>query len=660
MISQPHTPPSGKKIPVSSWRVVIILSSVATMVLYAETMLVPAIPDLIKDFNITYSTSSWILTTYLITGAVMTPIAGKLSDIYGKKKILLIIMLFYTTGVSIAGFSTNIDFMLLARGFQGVGLSMFPIAFSIVRAQFPREKIAIGQGIITSMYGGGAVIGLAIGGTIIQHYSWHATFFTIIPVAIALLFLIRRYIPADKEEVEQTKSLQLQEQKERQQQQDQQETKSEDRRNNSESIKRKTTVAESQKSATINKKIDVKGAITLAIAITSFLLVLTYLETGSGSSDSSDNNSTESSSTILTASFIVTGIISLTLFILIEKRSASPLIDFGLMLNKRILLANILIVVVGYSMFTVFQTVPILVQNPQPVGFGGDPISAAKVQLPFAIIILVFGAASGFIITRLGSMKTIIIGTVVGAIGFSALAIFHSTEFLLSLYLGIIAIGISLSSVGAQNVIILSIPRQNSGMSLGMTTFLRILGSSIAPAVAGMLMQQYQYTANIGGTAQSFPSSEAYNLIFLIASILSVVSVSLAVLLIKSKPAKCQNHLPEEEGSMGTIITENIKKEILSWPDVTSNPYRFGGVEFRVNKRDMGHIHGEKLADLPFPIEIRKGLIASGKALPHIIYPESMWVSYIIRSEEDAPQIIDLFRFQYERLRHKPRIISPR
>ena len=590
----------------------------------------------------------------------MTPIAGKLSDIYGKKKILLIVMLFYTTGVSIAGFSTNIDFMLLARGFQGVGLSMFPIAFSIVRAQFPREKIAIGQGIITSMYGGGAVIGLAIGGTIIQHYSWHATFFTIIPVAIALLFLIRRYIPADKEEVEQTKSLQLQEQKERQQQQDQQETKSEDRRNNSESIKRKTTVAESQKSATINKKIDVKGAITLAIAITSFLLVLTYLETGSGSSDSSDNNSTESSSTILTASFIVTGIISLTLFILIEKRSASPLIDFGLMLNKRILLANILIVVVGYSMFTVFQTVPILVQNPQPVGFGGDPISAAKVQLPFAIIILVFGAASGFIITRLGSMKTIIIGTVVGAIGFSALAIFHSTEFLLSLYLGIIAIGISLSSVGAQNVIILSIPRQNSGMSLGMTTFLRILGSSIAPAVAGMLMQQYQYTANIGGTAQSFPSSEAYNLIFLIASILSVVSVSLAVLLIKSKPAKCQNHLPEEEGSMGTIITENIKKEILSWPDVTSNPYRFGGVEFRVNKRDMGHIHGEKLADLPFPIEIRKGLIASGKALPHIIYPESMWVSYIIRSEEDAPQIIDLFRFQYERLRHKPRIISPR
>ena len=74
------------------------------------------------------------------------------------------------------------------------------------------------------------------------------------------------------------------------------------------------------------------------------------------------------------ASFVVLGIISLALFILIEKRSASPLVDFGLMLNKRILLANIIIVIVGYSMFTVFQTIPILVQNPQPVGFGGDPI----------------------------------------------------------------------------------------------------------------------------------------------------------------------------------------------------------------------------------------------------------------------------------------------
>ena len=268
-------PSSGKVIPASAWKVVVILSSIATMVMYAETMLVPAIPDLIKDFNIPYSTSSWILTAYLITAAVMTPIAGKLSDIYGKKKILLIIMIFYTIGVSIAGFSTNIDFMLVARGFQGVGLSMFPIAFSIVRAQFPREKMAIGQGIITSMYGGGAVIGLLIGGIIIQHYSWHSTFFTLIPIAIALLFVIWRFIHVE-EGVEQTR-------KQEQEQEQQRETDPIERKNNSKSIKRDITISKSSKSVTSNTNVDVKGAITLAVAITSFLLVITYFEIGSSS-----------------------------------------------------------------------------------------------------------------------------------------------------------------------------------------------------------------------------------------------------------------------------------------------------------------------------------------------------------------------------------------
>src|SRR5918996_1404622 len=655
----------GKVIPASAWKVVAILSFIATMVMYAETMLVPAIPDLIKDFNIFYSTSSWILTIYLITAAIMTPIAGKLSDIYGKKKILLIIMIFYTIGVSIAGFSTSIDFMLIARAFQGVGLSMFPIAFSIVRAQFPREKMAIGQGIITSMYGGGAVIGLSIGGIIIQHYSWHATFFTLIPIAIALLFIIWRFIHVDREGVEQTRKEEEEEQRigERQQQQQQQETEPTGRGNNSEFIRRKlTTISKSGKSATSKPTVDVKGAITLAVAITSFLLVLTYLEMGSGgnNNNNNNNNSAASTSTIQIASFLAAGIMSLAFFILIEKRSASPLFDYRLMSNKRILLATLIIIIVGFSMFIVFQTIPVLVENPKPVGFGGDPISAANVQLPFALVFLVFGPVSGLLISKLGSMKPIMVGTVLGVIGFSVTLISHSTEISLSINLAIISVGLALSNVGAQNVIILSIPRQNSGASLGMTTFLRIVGSSIAPALSGMFLQGYQYTVNVEGRLQSFPSSEAYNFIFLTATILSIVSILLAVVLFRTSPPKCQNHLPEEKGDMGTKITENIKHEILSWPGVTSNPYYFGGIEFRVNKRDMGHIHGDKLADLPFPIEIRKDLVASGKALPHIIYPESMWISYFIRSEEDAPKIIDLFRLQYERLKYKSLKTSPR
>src|SRR5215216_2682591 len=103
---------------------------------------------------------------------------------------------------------------------------------------------------------------------------------------------------------------------------------------------------------------------------------------------------------------------------------------------------------------------------------------------------------------------------------------------------------------------------------------------------------------------------------------------------------------------MGTII-EKIKKEILSWPYVTAEPHRFGGIEFRFNKREMGHIHGERLADLPFPMTTRNELVRSGRVSPHHVLPQSGWVSYWIdKGEEDIPAVIELFRMRYEQLSH--------
>src|SRR2546421_5815955 len=199
------------KIKQSPWITLAILSSIGLITMHAETMLLPAIPDIIRDFHINYSMSSWILTAYLVSGAVMTPIAGKLSDIYGRKKILLSIMIIYAVGVSLSGVATNIYFMLMARAIQGIGMSMFPIAFGIVRDVFPREKISIGQGVITSMFASGAVIGLSVGGIIIQNFGWQATFFTIIPVSISLLIVIWRFINVKQNEYEEQQPLHLQE-----------------------------------------------------------------------------------------------------------------------------------------------------------------------------------------------------------------------------------------------------------------------------------------------------------------------------------------------------------------------------------------------------------------------------------------------------------------
>jgi MFS family permease len=516
--SNVDTSPSVK-IPASAWKVLAILSCIATMVMYAETMLIPAIPDLIRDFHVSYSMSSWILTAYLVSGAVMTPIAGKLSDIYGRKKILLIIMVIYAVGVCLAGFATNVSFMLVARAIQGIGMSMFPIAFGIVRDKFPREKISIGQGVITSMFASGAVIGLAVGGIIIENYGWRTTFFTIIPVAVVLLLVIRRFIFVNDGDDPQY------------QHQGQKQSKVIERHSHN---KQNTS---SNRNKNLSNHIDIKGAIALAVTVTSFLLVLTFIETSDSIDDNTSTNMPGASnnsggySAQAIVPFIIVGIVSLILFVVIEKRAQSPLVDLKLMLNKSILPANLIIMLIGMSMFMVFQTVPILVRNPGPIGFGEDAISTGKVQLPFALVLLIFGPTSGFIISKLGSLKPIISGAIITTAGFMGLFLFHSTEVLVSANLAILSTGLSLTSVGAMNVIILATPRQFSGISLGMTLLMRIIGSAIGPALAGMYMQTHQSLLNIHGVLQYFPSATSFNLIFISAVAFSIISIALAIIL---------------------------------------------------------------------------------------------------------------------------------
>jgi len=114
------------------------------MVMFAETILIPAIPDLIADFHVSYSMSSWILTAYLVSDAVMTPIAGKLSGIWKEENPANHNDCVCHSGFAIR-FCIKCNIMLIVRAIQGVGMSMFPIVFSIVKVQFQREKMSLGR-----------------------------------------------------------------------------------------------------------------------------------------------------------------------------------------------------------------------------------------------------------------------------------------------------------------------------------------------------------------------------------------------------------------------------------------------------------------------------------------------------------------------------------
>jgi MFS family permease len=506
---------SNTKVSTYAWKLLVILSSIATMAMYAETMLIPAIPDVIRDFQVSYGMSSWILTAYLVTGAVTTPIAGKLSDIYGKKKVLLIIMIIYAAGVFIGGFATNIYFLLSIRAIQGIGMSMFPIAFGIIRDQFPREKISIGQGVISSMFAAGAAIGLSIGAFIVQFFGWHATFITIIPISISLLIVIWRFVHLDEGESNKYQWSNNQ--------------------STAENVKSESSSLQAKKdtSSRPDRRIDIKGAISLAAAITSFLLILTLIETSSNNMNTElpSMSSSSSSSNYQIGAFVAFAIISFIVFVQIERKEKNPLVDLKLVLNKAILPANLIILIVGLSNFMIFQTIPILVRNPEPLGFGADAISTGSIQLPFALVFLIFGPTSGFIISKLGSLKPIIFGTIIITISFICLLLFHSIEMQVSVNLGLLATGLSFAGVAAMNVIILATPGEYSGISLGIATLIRIIGSAIGPALAAMYMQMNQSILNVNGLMRSFLSDVAFDMIFTTASVIAFVSIILAVLL---------------------------------------------------------------------------------------------------------------------------------
>ncbi len=530
-----NTSDNKNTISTSAWITLAILGSSILITMYGETMLLPAIPDIITEFNISYNTAPWILTAYLIAGAVMTPIAGKLSDIYGRKKMVLIIMIIYIIGISLGGLSSNITILIISRVIQGIGISMFPIAFGIVRDQFPPEKLAIGVGTFSAMFAAGSVVGLAIGGSIIQYFGWRNTFFSIIPIAILLWVIIKKFIydhntnqhyliqfsPSEKS----SSSAPLSEQN--------QGTNVNSNHNNDLEVVTTST-----------KSIDIKGAITLAIIIISFLIVFSYL--GTGSSSSSDGRVGEDRINTppiqIIIGFLITGIISLILFIAIERRTKSPLIDFKLLSNKIILPANILLLISFLAMFMIYQTIPILVTSPAPVGgFEGDALTTANIQLPFMIVFLLFAPSSGFIISRLGNIKPTLIGSIISTIGFFSILLFHSTESMVAGTLAIIATGLSLTQVGGFNTILESTPRQFSGISLGMTVLLNLIGGAVGPAIAGIYMQTNQVFLN----GSSFPSPQSYNLIFLTATLLSLVSVVLVLIIRKRSTSSSSLQIPK-------------------------------------------------------------------------------------------------------------------
>ena len=368
----------------------------------------------------------------------MTPIAGKMSDLYGKKKVLLILLTMYVVGIAAGGFADNISYLLASRIIQGVGLAAIPAAFSLLRDTFPPAKLAIAVGVFGSAYSAGSVVGLLAGATIIQSLGWHSTFFAIVPFASVVTLMIAKFVKESKGQL-------------------------------TDPVKTRNAAKKR-----VLPSIDIKGALALSTTIIAFLLALTLVQSGVNSRNLPQ----------IEVAFAVS-VVSLTIFVIVERRIKSPLVDLRLLRDKTLLPSYIILMATGIMMFMTYPAIVQLVRSPMPLGFGGDPVDA-NVQLPFMIMFLVFATITPLIINRIGKLNPIIIGAIISLIGSLGLLMFHSTEVTVSTNLAIIASGLSMTITATWNIVVSSSPKSFIGISVGVGALLLFLGMAIGPALTGV------------------------------------------------------------------------------------------------------------------------------------------------------------------------------
>ena len=479
-----NQPGNGLSLPVNhaveeerrhATRVLLTLTSVALIVTYVETMVIPGVPTIQKDFGASTDLMSWVTSALLIVGSAVAPLFGKLGDTYGKKKMFLAAMAFYIAGVGIAGFAPTIYFLILARAVQGVGFAIMPLAIAIITDVFPKERVATAQGIISGTFAIGAAAGLIVGSYIVQDLGWQWAFHTALVLSLILFLVVLRVIKTD--------------------------------------VPRPA------------EGLDYSGAVFLMAGVT---LSLLYLTEGPTLGWLSYEN----------LAMLIPGLFLTAFFFYYETRRTNPLIHMNLLRIRNILVSNLVGLFSGTAMFLLFFGVIYYAELPVPFGLNLDIISAGLVLAPATLVMLVVGPLLGRMTSRFGPKPVLFFGSVVSALGMLMFISYRGNTTELPIDSAVTFIGVVAIIIPIVNMISISLPRENVAVGLGMNTMLRNVGGAIGPVVATTIMTTYTspVTAMIAGhpvIVAQLPSSYAFNLIFSIGIAL-VVAVAVMSLFVRN------------------------------------------------------------------------------------------------------------------------------
>ena len=465
----PQVPP--KMGSPNATRILLVLTGVALLVNYVETMVIPGVPTIQHDFNTTATIASWITSAYLIVGSAVSPLFGKLGDIYGKKKMFLISLIFYMAGVGFAGFSPSIYVLLFARGLQGIGFAIIPLSIAIITDVFPRERVAVAQGIISGTFAIGAAAGLIIGSYVVQDLGWQYAFHTALILSLVLFVVAFRVLQKD--------------------------------------------IAKA-----VNKAVDYVGAGILMAGVT---LILLYVTEGP----------TLGWLSLEEILFLVPGGALTFFFFVFENKRENPLMRLSLFRIRNVLVANLVGLVSGIIMFLLFFAVVYYAQLPRPFGLQQDIIAAGLTLAPSTLGMLIGGLVIGRILARIGPKPILMIGSAILGAG-QLLFLFNranSTDIAADLFVALF--GVICILVPLVNMLAISLPRDNVAVGLGINTMLRNLGGAIGPVVATTIMATYTTTilTKVNGVSIPlvFPTSSAFDYIFYIGIALAVLVAAISL-----------------------------------------------------------------------------------------------------------------------------------
>jgi EmrB/QacA subfamily drug resistance transporter len=392
-----------------------------------QSLVAPALPEIERDLHASATSVTWVLTAYLLSASILTPIVGRLGDMFGKERTLIYSLGILGAGTLLAALASDINVLIVARIIQGGGGAIFPLSFGIIRDEFPRERVATGIAMISAILGIGAGLGIVLAGPIVDALSYHwlfwFPFFLVVVATIATVF----FVP--------------------------------------------------------ESPIKAPGHVNWpGAALLSAWLVCLLVGISEGSSWGWGD------SRIL--GLFAAAAVLLALWIRNEQRAAEPLVDMAMMRVRGVWTVNAAAFLVGAGMYSSFVLIPLFTETPRSAGYGFDAsvTGAGLFLLPSTVAMLVVSPLAGRLANRVGSRVPLLLGSLSTCLAFVFLAVAHSRPWDFYVGTALLGIGIGLAFASLANLIVEAVPPEQTGVATGMNTVMRTVGGSVGSQIAASVI----------------------------------------------------------------------------------------------------------------------------------------------------------------------------